>query len=150
MDAEALIIVIIVLLVMLILAVLTFVISGSQAKAHRKKVSKTTTKTAIKKAPKRSFAELKAAMKAKIATSEDLKLAIDELLQNFGTITPKLGARPHPDFDKYMDLLFTICRHPNTNKHLIIDFEGSLKRKNEAYSQEIEQAVQRGLSSRGL
>lgn len=150
MDAQALIIVIIVLLVMLVLLVLTFVLSGKQAKKHRKVHAKKTGTLPQKKVPKRSFAEIKAAMKAKVSTAEDLKLAIDELIEHFGVITPKLGARPHPDFDKYMDLLFTITRHPNTNKHLIIDFEGALKRKNEAYAKEIEDAIQRGLSSRGL
>lgn len=149
MDAEALIIVMIILLLILVLLVFTFVLSSKEAKKHRKVRSKKST-TSSKKVIKRSFAELKAAMKAKVSTSEDLKLAIDELIEHFGVITPKLGARPHPDFDKYMDLLFTITRHPNTNKHLIIDFEAALKRKNEAYAKEIEDAVQRGLSSRGL
>jgi len=60
----------------------------------------------------------------------------------------KLGLRTHPDFDTYMDILFTICRHPNTNKDIIIKFDKELSRLNPEYKKEINEAITKGLNSR--
>ena len=58
--------------------------------------------------------------------------------------------RAHPDFDIYMDILFTICRHPNTTKNLILDFDKELERLNPEYKPEINNALAKGLNSRGV
>ena len=60
----------------------------------------------------------------------------------------KLGLRAHPDFDIYMDILFTICRHPNANKDLIIKFDRELEELNSEYKKEINDAITKGLNSR--
>jgi hypothetical protein len=61
-----------------------------------------------------------------------------------------MGVRAHKDFDIYMDVLFTLCRHPNTNTDLIINFDKELARLNPDYKQEINNAISKGLNSRGI
>jgi len=56
--------------------------------------------------------------------------------------------RAHPDFDIYMEILFTICRHPNTNKDIVIKFDRELGRLNPEYKKEINEAITKGLNSR--
>jgi hypothetical protein len=48
-----------------------------------------------------------------------------------------------------MDILFAICRHPNTNKDIIINFDKELEHLNPEYKKEINEAIAKGLNSRG-
>jgi hypothetical protein len=74
---------------------------------------------------------------------------LDLILKHHGNISKKLGARPHPDFDKYMWVIIAICRHPSTNKDIIINFDKALTKQNPDYKAEINEAVAKGLNSRG-
>ena len=148
MDKTTLILIMNGLLIVLLLLVITFVFARSGKKAPKKPaVSKP--QTAVKKRV-RSFEELKAAIKDKKSSARTMQEALDELLEHYGTIEKKLGIRPHPDFGRYMEILFIICRHRNTNKDIIVDFDRRLAEKNPDYRKEIDDALQRGLSSRGL
>jgi len=89
-------------------------------------------------------------IKNKKSSADELKAALDLVLKYHGNIHKKLGLRPHPDFDTYMDILFTICRHPHTNKHLIVNFDSALEKLNPEYKKEINDAIAKGLNSRGL
>ena len=60
----------------------------------------------------------------------------------------KTAGRSHTDFDIYMDILFTICRHPNTNKNIIIKFDRQLTNENPEYKADINDAITKGLNSR--
>lgn len=71
------------------------------------------------------------------------------VLKNYGQIHQKMGVRAHPDFDIYMGILFAICRHPNTNKNIILNFDKELSRLNPDYKAEINDAVTKGIKSRG-
>lgn len=79
-----------------------------------------------------------------------LAYALDLIIKHHGKVHKKLGIRSHPDFDIYMEILFTLCRHPNANKDLIINFDREFERLNPEYKQEINEAITKGLNSRGI
>lgn len=89
-------------------------------------------------------------IKNKKSDSKKLTYALDMVLKYHGTVHKKMGVRAHKDFDTYMDILFTICRHPNATKDLIINFDRELTRLNQDYKQEINNAIAKGLNSRGI
>jgi hypothetical protein len=89
-------------------------------------------------------------VKNKRSNAETLSEALELVIKHHGNVHKKLGLRPHPDFDTYIDILFTICRHPNANKDMIITFDRELERLNPEYKQEINEAIAKGLNSRGL
>jgi len=88
-------------------------------------------------------------IKNRASTAKELKEALDLVIKYHGTIHPKLGLRPHPDFDVYGEILLRICRHPNTNKNIILDFDKALELKNEEYKKDINDFITKGLNSRG-
>jgi len=87
-------------------------------------------------------------IKDKSSSTSELRKALELILKYHGTIHTKLGLRAHPDFDPYMDVLFTICRHPNADKDMIINFDRELGRLNPEYKQDINEAITKGLNSR--
>ena len=96
-----------------------------------------------------SLDNLLSIIKNRASTSQELKDALDLVIKYYGTIHPKLGLRPHPDFDVYGEILLRICRHPNTNKNIILDFDRALEAKNEEYKRDINDFITKGLNSRG-
>ncbi len=88
------------------------------------------------------------AIKNKRADADELSKTLDLIIKHHGVVHRKLGLRAHPDFDIYMDILFTICRHPNANKDLIIKFDKELEELNSEYKKEINDAITKGLNSR--
>ena len=93
---------------------------------------------------------LKSIIKKRKSTNEELKNALELVIKYHGTIHKKLGSRTHPDFDIYMDILFTICRHPNTSKEIILKFDLDLEKLNPEYKPEINNVLSKGLNSRGF
>ena len=91
---------------------------------------------------------LRSVIKEKKSTTAELRKALELIINFHGTIHPKLGVRTHPDFDPYMDILFSICRHPNADKDMIISFDKELCRYNPEYKQDINEAMTKGLNSR--
>jgi hypothetical protein len=94
-------------------------------------------------------ASLLGILKNKKTSAQDLANALDLILKHHGRIHKKLGERSHPEFDYYMDVLFTICRHPNTNKEIILNFDKRLEELNLEYKKDINEAIAKGLNSRG-
>ena len=84
------------------------------------------------------------------SSTKELKDALSLVLKYHGTIHPKLGLRPHPDFDAYAEILFTIARHKNVNKDIIVKFDKELEKRNPAYKKEIYEELMKGLNSRGI
>ncbi len=126
----------------IILAGLMFVLfysPSAKIKRAKKKLSKTVPD--IKK-QKIDLDSLRAIIKNKKTTSTELKEALDLVLKYYGNI--------HSDFDIYMEMLIVICRHPNTNKNIIIDFDKELLKLNPQYKAEINDAITKGLNSRGI
>lgn len=89
-------------------------------------------------------------IKSKKSDAKKLQYALDAIIKYHGKVHKKLGLRAHPDFDIYIEILFTLCRHPNANKDLIINFDRELERQNPEYKQEINEAITKGLNSRGI
>ncbi|MCK4875529.1 MAG: hypothetical protein KAS26_06750 [Sulfurimonas sp.] len=87
-------------------------------------------------------------IKNKRADADELSKTLNLIIKHHGVVHKKLGLRAHPDFDIYMDILFTICRHPNANKDLIIKFDRELEELNSEYKKEINDAITKGLNSR--
>jgi hypothetical protein len=98
----------------------------------------------------KSLEELLAVIKDKHATTEELAKALELIIKYHGKIHPKLGMRSHPDFDIYSEILLRICRHPNTNKDIIVKFDKALAKRNPEYLREINDSLNKGLNSRGF
>jgi len=136
-----------------VLAILVFLLflptakKKEQAKAARK--DSTPTPASSEDKPQNTDLEyLRGIIKKKKTTTKELKEALELIIKYHGTVHAKLGLRAHPDFDIYTDILFTICRHPNTNKNIVINFDRELTRLNPDYKKEINEAVTKGLNSR--
>jgi len=95
-----------------------------------------------------TFVELKAILKNKDATHDALQKAIESIVEYYGEIEPKVAGRQSKDFDRYMELIFIICKHPNTDKKLVLSFERDLARINPQYKRDLDHAVTKGLSFR--
>ena len=100
--------------------------------------------------PKKELKELLAVIRNKHASTEELSEALDMIIQYYGHIHKKLGIRCHPDFDIYSEVLLRICRHPSTNKDIIIKFDKALEKLNPEYVREINDSLTKGLNSRGI
>lgn len=146
MDATALIVVIVVLLTIVLILVATFIMMRSGGRKSDRPVGK---KAETKKVA-RSFDVLAGIIKAKESSASDLKSALDEIITHHGKIKERLGTTPHPDFKRYAGVILAICRHGNTSKELILSFDKSLSSKNPKYRRDIDEAVQKGLNSRGM
>jgi hypothetical protein len=134
-----------------LLAFLVFLLLFSSNKKETKKKKVVTKKNSSNKAVDKTpnnLNELRAIIKDKKSTTEELRSALELIIKNYGTIHKKLGVRAHPDFDLYMDVVFTICRHPNADKYMIIYFERELGKLNPEYKQDINEALVKGLNSR--
>ncbi len=139
----------IVLLAILIFLLFLPSVKKNKEKIQKKKNSSSLDSSEVKtKISDTSLEHLRSIIKKKKSTTVELKATLELVIKHHGIVHEKIGERAHPDFDIYMDILFTICRHPNTNKDLIINFDRSLARLNPAYKKEINEAMTKGLNSR--
>ena len=129
-----------------ILAVLIFILF----KPHKevKKTSKVEL-SKTKDIEKTDLETLRAIIRNRVSSTKQLSHAIDLVLKHHGKIPDKLGTRTNPKFDSYMEMLITICRHSNTSKDIILKFDKELTRLNPSYKTEINEAITKGLNSRG-
>ncbi|MBL0709362.1 MAG: hypothetical protein JJW00_09955 [Sulfurimonas sp.] len=133
----------------IILAILIFLLFLSYTNKKKKiRLQKARSLSKTKTVEDTSLEYLKNIIKNKNSTASELKSALDLVLKHHGTIKDKIGERTHEDFDIYMNILFTICRHPNTNKDILLNFERSLTKLNPKYKKDIGEATTRGLNSR--
>ncbi len=147
MEAELIIKSIIGLIV--ILAVLMFFLFLEPSKESAKKKNPSIEKYDSDTSATPDFKSLVYVIKNKKSNAAELLEAVQLITKYYGVINKKLGMRPHPDFDIYADLLFTICRHKHTNKDIIIYFDRELRRLNSEYKKEINEVLTKGLNSRG-
>ncbi len=103
-----------------------------------------------KEEPKADLQSLKAIIKDENTSSKGLKEALDSVIKYYGAIDGSKGVKTYSQFDIYLEIIFSICLHPNTNKDLIINFEKELRKLNPDYTTEIEDALIKGLNSRGV
>jgi len=133
-----------------ILGFLVFLLVWPSKKKKKQKYAKVSSKPKDDVLDPMDLPSLLLVIKNKKTSSEELKKALDFVIRYHGKIHKKLGVRTHPDFDTYMDILFTICRHPNTNKDIIVDFDTQLEKLNPQYVKEINDTIAKGLNSRGF
>ncbi len=144
MQTTTLIILFILLVIILLILVIVYT---AEPKDKAKKQQEKNEQNSIKI---RSFNQLYECIKNKSTSEKELTIASEEVLKHYATITPKLGSRPHPDFNKYATMIMSLCRHPNTTKSIILHFDKKLQESNPSYSREIESFLSKGLNSRGL
>ena len=133
----------------ILVILLLFFIYTSKNKSKKQKKKKSYTSPTPPK-PKYDWDTLIKVVRNRQATTQELQETLALILKYHGTIAPKLGIRANPEFDKYAEVLLRLCRHPNTNKDLIIDFDKELEKKNPEYIKEINDALTKGLNSRGV
>jgi len=131
-----------------ILAFLVFFLLYVPKKKKRIEKAKEAQKNHIREYP--SLHELLEVIKDKHSTTEELALAVENVLKYHGAIHAKLGMRSHPDFDIYSEMLLRICRHPHTSKEIVLKFNRELEKINPHYKIEINDAITKGLNSRGF
>ena len=136
------------LFVVLGLLVFILVLAPKSKKKEIKKSKKVVQEQKAK--PKTDLESLRAVVKNRQAAVGELKEALDIVLKYHGKIPKKLGLRSHPDSQIYMDILFSICRHPNANKDIVVSFDRELGRLNPDYKKDLNDAMMRGLNSRGV
>jgi len=107
-------------------------------------------KTRVKNKRKKRVTTLIKSVRNRQSTTQELQETLALILKYHGTIPNKLGIRVNPEFDKYSEVLLRLCRHPNTNKDLIINFDKELEKRNPEYIKEINDALTKGLNSRGV
>jgi hypothetical protein len=133
--------------ILAILVILLF-LTSSKKKSKKTTLSSKKVVTSAKTSLDTDLASLIKVIKNKKTTTKELQNALDLVIKHHGTVHKKLGLRAHPDFDSYMQILFTICRHPNTNKDIVLKFDRELERLNPEYKQEINESITKGLNSR--
>lgn len=137
------------LVILIILVFLLLWSSKSKKAAQAAKAKKNRVVPSSQREPT-DLAHLKSIIKKRKSTNEELKKALDMVIKYHGTIHKKQGMNAHAEFDNYMDILFTICRHPHTSKELILGFDKALVKLNPSYKAEINDAITKGLNSRGV
>jgi len=133
---------------LVVLGLLVFILVLAP-KSKKKNVSKKVVQEQKVK-PKTDLEFLRNIVKDRKSTAAELKEALDLVLKYHGTIHKKLGLRPHPESQIYMDILFSVCRHPNANKDIIVNFDKELGKLNPDYKKDLHDAMMRGLNSRGV
>ncbi|MEA2100852.1 MAG: hypothetical protein U9P72_12070 [Campylobacterota bacterium] len=128
----------------IILAFLIFLLLYSSKKKQIKKQK--IVKPVKSENSKPSLEDLKSIVKDTTTTSKELDEALDLVLKLYANI----GLNDSQPFEIYMNILIAICRHPKTNKNIIIDFEKKLVMLNPKYKTEINNAITAGLDSRSI
>ena len=133
---------------LVVLGLLVFVLILAPKPKKKEVVKKVVQEQKAK--PKTDLEFLRTIVKNRKSATLELKEALDLVLKYHGKIHKKLGLRPHPESQIYMDILFSICRHPNANKDIIVNFDKELGRLNPDYKKDLHDAMMRGLNSRGV
>lgn len=130
----------------IILAFLIFLFTFSPKKKSKKVVKKVQTKTSSK--IRTDLQHLLSVVRNHKTSTQNLQEALNLIIKHHGKIHKKMGLRAHPDFDIYSQLFITICRHPNVNKHIIVNFDRELTKLNPDYKADINKALAKGLNAR--
>lgn len=132
----------------ILLGFLVFFLIYNPNKKRKAKERNYTTQNTREEQP--SLDTLRKTIRHNDATTKELEDALMLVLKYYGTIHPKLGTRNHPDFDSYAEIIFYAGRHKNINKNILLKFDRELERRNPNYKKDINDALMRGLNSRGI
>ena len=150
MDIELIIKSVVGLIVLLTVLVIVFILPARAKKKKKAQAKKSVKKVVEEKEKVLPFDELRAIVRRKSSTTEDLQKAVDQIVEHYSKIHPKMGIRSHPEFDKYVDLIVHLVRHRNTNKDLILKLDRALVKNNPDYKAELNDTLTKALNSRGI
>ncbi len=71
--------------------------------------------------------------------TQELKNTVDLIIKYYAEID---------DIDNYMDTIFNLSKHPNTDTQIIVNFTTKLEQINPRYKSDINSAMSKGLNSR--
>jgi len=120
------------MILIIILAVALFLL------LHKKK--QTLPKTISQPTPLEGLDSLVLILKDTNTTSQTLQKTVDAILTHYGVI--------ENNFELYKEIVFTVTKHPNTTKKIILNFEGALQKRNPHYKKEIDVALTQALRAR--
>ena len=133
----------------IILGILAFLL-GSSFEEKENKDENSDNKPSPKVVVKTDFEYLRGIIANPESSTKELSDALELIIKYHGTMHRKLGMRAHPESKAYLNVLFKVCRHKNTNKEMIVKFNNDLEKLNPKYKREINNALMRGLNSRGV
>ncbi len=128
-----------------VLVILVYVLFLKPSK--KKKTVKKTTKVVKERTPT-DLKYLSSIIKNREIDTKTLKETLDLVLKYHVKIPNKIGTNNHPNFVMYEDIIFAICRHPNTKSTIISKFTSVLEKENKLYKSQINDALTKGLNSR--
>ena len=139
--------IILIIAMMVVLAILVFLYVYRPSKKRSLQVGKEDKNLQEnKKIP--SFKKLLDTLKNNASTDKELRNAAELIIKHYGTIKAKHGVAPDKDFKRYAEAIFAVSSHPNTNKDIVVMFDRELSKRNKNYQREIDEMLNRGLSSR--
>jgi hypothetical protein len=144
MDITTLILTLTGLLGILLVLVLIYV-GGSASKQKPGSVSAPAETETPGRAPAggpRSFDALEAIVLNRKSSKEELRDATEAIAKQYGKIYATTLTR-------YTRIIVSLCRHPQTDKRIIVDFDRALREQNPNLKTEIDIALKKGLDSRG-
>jgi len=131
-----------------VLGILVFILVLPKQQEKKKKQGKNASNS--NRGPKTDLESLRHIIRNRISSKKELQEALDLVIKHHGNIPKKLGTRTNPGFDSYMEILIMICRHPNTDKNIILGFDKQLSNLNPNYKSEISESITKGLDSRSV
>ena len=115
----------------LLLAILIFFLFQQRKKVKKKRIPQTESIPTL--------TSLLLIIQDKKSTTEQLTKSLETIIEYYGIIE---------NIDIYSDILYRICKHPQTQTALILKFDKELRKRNPNYQKEINSAISKGLSSR--
>lgn len=131
----------------IVLGILVFILVLPAQQKKKKEVKK---RIIDPKKPKTDLDSLRYIIRNRVSSKKELQDALNLVIKLHGHIPKRLGTRANPAFDSYMEILIMICRHPNTDKNIILKFDKELSSLNPDYKNEINESITKGLNSRDV
>lgn len=129
-----------------ILGILVFILLLPKEKTKTTNIKSSTDS----RASKTDLNSLRQIIRNRVSSKKELQDAVNLVIKHHGNIPKRLGSRVNPQFDSYMEILIMICRHPNTDKNIILNFDKQLSTLNPEYKNEINDSISKGLDSRSV
>ena len=141
MDVTTLILTMAGLLGILLVLVLIYV-GGSSSKPAPVSVSPEPAADPKAPAAPRGFDALEAVILNRKSSKQELRDATLAIAKQYGKVYATTLTR-------YTRIIVALCRHPQTDKRIIVDFDRALRDQNPNLKTEIDMALKKGLDSRG-
>jgi hypothetical protein len=126
------------LLVLLLLLVVIYLLNRPGPAPQRRSSGKA---AQPKKGGLPAFDALEAVILDPKSPKAELSRAVDTIRRHHGTIRAE-------SLERYIHLVIALCRHPQTDKSLVIALDRGLQEQNPNFSQELEAALRKGLNAR--